>query len=575
MTRERVSGERGAAEWRLLRACARTRLGTQHSERMRRLLHERIDWTRFISEVSRHRIEPLAKQNLCTTCRETIPAAVRTSLESLATPKNVEALRNVGQALQLIGLFESAGLTAIPYKGPALAAMAYGDLALRSFADAEFVVPQRDLTAAARLLIDRGYQAGPDPTAVGEMRFQERFHPNQYCFWTHSNMVPVKLHTENTFRYLPRPLDWAGMERRSVRVTIGGREVRAFSAEDTLVLLAVHGTRHYWERLCWVCDIAELAQAQPRLDWERSEKLAHQAGCGRMWLLGISLAKGLLDAPVPPAVHNWIGSDKHVTQLHREVEGRLTGKIRTVRSAPTKFSFRLRSYERFGVGIRQCLRTATHATEEDRYACQLPDYALPLYRILRPARLLFEHGLGIRPRPLPDLATYIPTPHRTIDGVLRFAALKPGDMLYDLGCGDGRIVIAAAERFGVHAVGIDIDARRIAEARSNARRSGVEHLVKFRQEDALSTDLGPATVVNLYLSASGTLALSKKLQTELRPGARIISRDAVIAGWNPSRTKEICAESTNQTSTLYEWCIPARPDDRSTEDSSSVEELTV
>jgi hypothetical protein len=544
-------------EWNLLLACARTRLDDAHRNQMRQLLRGPVDWTQFISEASRHHLEPLANRHLAVEGRGAIPTAAAASLESLARSQNRRSWQSAGRLIELLDLFQSTGVTAVSYMGPTLGALVYGSFALRSVADLDFILPQRDLLRAARLLKSQGFQPYPDPTAAEEARFLARFHPGQYVF-VHSKPPHVVLHTENTLRYLPVPLDWKGLSQRFVEVSLGGRQVQTFSVEDTLVLLSVHLTKHFGERLSWICDIAELVQSPRGVDWELGRELACRAGCRRMWLLGLSLADRLLDAPLPATVRDWVEADSQVGWLRQQIQGRLTGDDRTVRSAPDRLRFRLTSHESLAVGLRQCVRTATHPTEADWEACKLPDWAAPLYVALRPWRLLCEHGFGLRRRHLPNLASFIPTPHELIEELLRFAALRAGDVLYDLGCGDGRVVIAAARRFGIRAVGIDIDPRRIAEARANARRSGVEHLVEFREQDALQADLAPATVVTLYLNDSGTLALTGKLREQLRPGARIVSRDAVIHGWDPSSMEEIMLGTSECISTLYEWRIPQR-----------------
>jgi hypothetical protein len=385
-----------------LLACARTRLDDAHRERIRGLLRNPIDWTLFLSEVSRHGLGPLADQHLNTADEWVIPAAAAASLDVLAQSKSLHSLLYAGRLVELLNLFKSAGVTAIPYKGPTLGAMAYGSLALRSFADLDFILPQRDLLPAAQLLIDRGYRAYPDPTDSEEARVLARFHPGQYAFVCDSRPPQVELHTENTLRYMPVPLDWDGLMRRSITVSLGGREVRTFSVEDTLVLLCVHGTKHFWERLSWICDIAELTQSKGGVDWELAQDLAQRAGCRRMWMLGLSLACQLLDAPLPPKVEDWIAADSRVNWLMEQTQSRLTGEDHTIRGLPNRLFFRLASHENLAVALRQCIRTAMYPTETDWKAYPLPDYAAPLYLAVRPWRLLCEHGFGLRPKGLPD-----------------------------------------------------------------------------------------------------------------------------------------------------------------------------
>jgi hypothetical protein len=391
-------------EWKLLLACARTRLDESHRQQIRELLRHPLDWSRFISEASRHRLGPLAQRNLAAEGAGAIPHTAVLSLDTLARAQSHLSLMQAGRLIELLDLFQSAGVIAVPYKGPTLGALAYGNFALRSFVDLDFIVPQRDLLGAARLLSDQGFQAHPDPTAEEEARFLARFHPGQYAFVSHSKPPQIELHTENTLRYIPVPLDWEGLTRRFAQVSFGGRQVRTFSVEDTLVLLSVHGTKHFWERLSWICDIAELVRASSGINWELGQELACRAGCKRIWLLALFLADRLLEAPLPTIVRAWVGADAEVQRLGRQIQCRLESQGHTKRSAPNRLLFRLRSHENPTVALAQCLRTATNPTEDDWKACKLPDWAAPLYLAVRPWRLLCEHGLGLRGKPAPDNA---------------------------------------------------------------------------------------------------------------------------------------------------------------------------
>ncbi|MFP5378438.1 MAG: SAM-dependent methyltransferase, partial [Vicinamibacteria bacterium] len=121
----------------------------------------------------------------------------------------------------------------------------------------------------------------------------------------------------------------------------------------------------------------------------------------------------------------------------------------------------------------------------------------------------------------PNLAPYVPTPQEVVDRMLALAGVTKDDVVYDLGCGDGRIPITAAVKFGARGVGVDIDPVRIAEANANAKRAGVSHLVTFRLQDALTTDVSEATVVTLYLLSQSNLRLRPILTRQLKPGSRI------------------------------------------------------
>jgi ribosomal protein L11 methylase PrmA len=147
---------------------------------------------------------------------------------------------------------------------------------------------------------------------------------------------------------------------------------------------------------------------------------------------------------------------------------------------------------------------------------------------------------------------YVPTPERVVDAMLRLAHVKRGDVLYDLGSGDGRIVIAAAKRYGVRGTGVDIDPARVREADANARKAGVASRVRFVNADLFDVDVSEATVVTLYLLPRINLQLKPKLLAELRPGTRIVSHGFDMGDWKPDRVVEV------GTSTIYVWTVPPK-----------------
>jgi len=149
-------------------------------------------------------------------------------------------------------------------------------------------------------------------------------------------------------------------------------------------------------------------------------------------------------------------------------------------------------------------------------------------------------------------APYVSTPPDVVDRMLRLASVSSNDVVYDLGCGDGRIVIAAAQQFGARGVGVDIDPERIAEARRNAAQARVEHLVSFKLEDALNTDVSEATVVTLYLLSAQNVALRPRLASQLRPGARIVSHNFAMGSWEADEV-ETFTSADGHTRTLYLW----------------------
>jgi SAM-dependent methyltransferase len=175
----------------------------------------------------------------------------------------------------------------------------------------------------------------------------------------------------------------------------------------------------------------------------------------------------------------------------------------------------------------------------------------PLFLALNVALALAQeqHGKALRE---PDVI-FVPTPEDVVEQMIKLANVHKGDVVYDLGCGDGRTVIAAAKLPGVRGVGIDISPERIKESIENARQAGVMDRVTFREEDLFEADIKDATVVMLYLLPRLNLKLRPKLWRELKPGTRIVSHDFDMDDWKPEQELHL------EGHTIYFWTIPAKP----------------
>jgi len=155
---------------------------------------------------------------------------------------------------------------------------------------------------------------------------------------------------------------------------------------------------------------------------------------------------------------------------------------------------------------------------------------------------------------------YVPTPEEVVEEMLRLANVGKDDVVYDLGCGDGRIVITAAKKYGARGVGVDIDPQRIKESNENARQAGVTDRVKFLQQDLFEIDFREATVVTLYLLQRLNLRLRPKLLRELKPGTRIVSHAFDMGDWKPD--KVVTVPGGDDERTIYYWVVPSGGGDR-------------
>ena len=152
---------------------------------------------------------------------------------------------------------------------------------------------------------------------------------------------------------------------------------------------------------------------------------------------------------------------------------------------------------------------------------------------------------------------FVPTPKEVVDKMLEMAGVKKDDVVYDLGCGDGRIVIAAAKKYGCKAIGFDLDPQRVKEARENVKKNGVEKLVTIEEKDLFKVDLKPASVVTMYLLPEVNDRLLPQLQM-LKAGSRVVSHDFDLTGVKPKETAQVESKAEGRSHKVYLWVAPLK-----------------
>ncbi len=156
------------------------------------------------------------------------------------------------------------------------------------------------------------------------------------------------------------------------------------------------------------------------------------------------------------------------------------------------------------------------------------------------------------------IVPYVPTPQAVVDRMLELAQVKKGDVVFDLGSGDGRIVITAARKYGVRAVGFEIDPVRIRESRKNIEEAGVGNLVEIRQQDIRTVDLSPASVLTMYLLPDVNLMIRPNIRKQMKPGSRVVSHDFDMGDWRPLKTEHLSVSMKGEHSwehTIYLWHV--------------------
>ncbi len=272
-------------------------------------------------------------------------------------------------------------------------------MALREFSDLDIIVPQRQIVAAHEALLDLGFS--PEIAAI-EPSPSPRRTPGQYAYRKGAGTPGklVELHTEHTLRYFPAALDLEALCARRQPIALAGRQVLTFSPEDTLLLLSVHGSKHLWDRLSWIADIAALtACSRPdwRPDWALVLERARSWRVQRMLLLGVGLAARLFEAAPPDEVAKCLRRDRVARRMIEQISRRFFSPEKIQLGVLSRFAFRVRMRGPFTQGLPYAIRLALMPTEHDRGKRRLPD---PLYALLRPLRLGPHLRLAHPRRPL-------------------------------------------------------------------------------------------------------------------------------------------------------------------------------
>lgn len=351
-----------------------------------------LDWDFVSSAAAANSITPLVARQLRAAFSDNAPEAAPAALarlEAAARANEVRSLLLSAELIKILDVFQSQGILAIPYKGPVLAAQAYGDATRREFEDLDIILRQRDVPKAHQRMLGLGYHAKfPQlfSSAAGSPPI-----PGEYNYRDATGRVVVELHTEATLRHFPIAPDPGEFEARMAPVLVCGHEVKTLSPEDALVALAIHGSKDFWERILWIADISELVQSHGALDgdavWQRAESLRAQ----RMVCLGLGLAAGLLDAPLPAEIASRVARDTVAASAASEVRRRLLSREVPALSPAWRFGFRRRMVPGFSSGWRYALRLTLAPAEEDWEIMRLPTALAPVYAALRPLRLLRKY----------------------------------------------------------------------------------------------------------------------------------------------------------------------------------------
>jgi len=305
------------AETELLRLCSRTPVDEQNTQEICRTIDRGLDWDRFVRIGSGHGLVPLLYQRLAALKTTSVPRETLATLRAQADAMRLRSVVMTGKLLGMLRELQNAGIVAVPYKGPALAAFLYGDVGLRYYADLDLLVHPRDARNARNVLLKHG------------LVIEHGIRGDMPPIWTYLHYVTKlkdlggKIEVELHWRLKPRfwPLSDlpAPAWTRLGKLALNGIDVPWLAPQDLLYVLCLHGSAHAWESLKWIVDVADLLRAEPGLDVARLMREVRPSGARRMIALGAFLAHDLMGTELRPDVLNAIRADPMVAVLVTDV----------------------------------------------------------------------------------------------------------------------------------------------------------------------------------------------------------------------------------------------------------------
>lgn len=373
-------------EWAALCACAKPLAD-------KALLSETlgaVDWTALLALAEDHGVTQLLATVVQKLPAEAVPSGIRATLAERQRTQHFFTLRMSAELFRLAELFAAQNIGMLVVKGPALAVQAYGDAAMRNYGDLDLLVRHADIARATQLMMDAGYEPQIPLSAIAAGRI-----PGQYMFRQTEAKLLVELHNDRTMRYYPRPLPIERLFERSVRVKLDGREVAAPAVEDHLILICIHGAKHFWERLMWIADVAALIARHPEMEWVRALQAAKDVGAETMLHGGLLLARNVLQADMPKEVLAQAKANGAACAMAAQALQWLPAAGETPPGLVERGLFRMRMRGGLAPGASYLLRLLFSPTEEDWDANA--KQGRRFFDVLkRPFRLAKRHGTNLK-----------------------------------------------------------------------------------------------------------------------------------------------------------------------------------
>jgi hypothetical protein len=381
-------------ESRLIIEICQTVLKPENIKTLSGILKNQIDWSYTIRVAQRNAVLPLLSWNLLNHFSGQLDEEVRQLLDQDLKQHLRNNLFLTGKLLEIVQFFRANNIEALPFKGPMLAIQAYGNPALRRYSDLDVLVKPANFEQAAKLLSENGYTP---LTSVSWLKKSNWYvgRTKDIYFTDKSGTVSLELHWKLSGSHFGLPKEMNGLWDRLECVNLGGTPVSALSFNDLLIYLCLHGSRHSWERLSWICDINELIRSEKDIDWDQVIEKARQLGCERVLFLGLYLAHDFFDLEFSFADWRAIERDEVLVTITRQIRTQLFCESPVVMAIGDRYSYHLglkeNRWDKWKLHFHYFswyARIILIPNEADKKLLHLPRLLTPLYYITRPLRLL-------------------------------------------------------------------------------------------------------------------------------------------------------------------------------------------
>lgn len=370
----------------MLLCCARTKVNEGIKEKIISLIDDKFDWQHLLDIASRHRLKPLLYYNLNAICPKLVH---EDTLKELKDSFNANVCKNLmltGELIKVLNLLESEGITAIPYKGPVLASMAYGNIGLREFRDLDIFIDKSDVLNAKNIIISQGYELY-NPIKIEDSFYMKLEPEYQFINKNIGIIIEVKWKFEGNFFSFS---DSNNLSNKLNTFDFNIFKIKTFSPVNQLLILCIHSAKHDWSSLSWICDISEFI-SNGNIDLLETLKKAEKLGLKRILLINLSLARIFFDLELPDEILYCLNSNHYVKKFSFQIKKRLFEQNKSI-NLFEKFFLDLRKRENRFDSVKDCINGLTKPTYADFKEVPLPEFLFLLYYLIRPILLLKRYG---------------------------------------------------------------------------------------------------------------------------------------------------------------------------------------